>query len=549
MSDTGPARTTLDRTLRPGDILARGTERAYRRLVVAPGEPHVRRLDLCPDAPAPAARRSILHLAHVTDLQLVDVQSPARIEFLDRFPDRRAVRHLVPTFRAQESLALHALEALVRTLNALPGSPVTGAPVSLALSTGDNIDNQQWNELQWFLSVLQGGPVAANSGGERYEGVQAAEWDDPAYWHPDPVPDVYKERWGFPAYPGLLDGALAPFDAAGLLLPWLGCFGNHEGLIQGTAIPTATLRELIVGDRKPVALPGDLDPAARMDDFVRAPESFLGGPSRRVTPDAARRPITRRGFVEAHLRARGSPAGHGFTAENLEAGTAYYVYDDVPGVRLVCLDTTNPGGFYEGSIGAAQLAWLKQRLVEVHSRYFGTDGRQVEGGGEDRLVVLFSHHGLETLTNPLAHPNPLEPDDLPRVLAPEVETLLHRFPNLVLWLNGHTHEHRVFARPDPLRRTPGFWEVSTGSLMDWPVQARLVELVDDGNGTISIVCTVLDHAAPPHPDDAVGVWHLASIHRELAANDPHRGVGSDAAGGPSDRNVELVLPAPPALSL
>jgi hypothetical protein len=115
-------------------------------------------------------------------------------------------------------------------------------------------------------------------------------------------------------------------------------------------------------------------------------------------------------------------------------------------------------------------------------------------------------------------------------------------------VSGHTHEHHAIGRPDPQGRTAGFWEVSTGAIADWPVQSRLIELVDNGNGTRSAVTTVVDHSAPTDATDAEGLWRLASIHRELAANDPHRGMSSVAAGEPSDRTVELVLPSPYAMS-
>jgi hypothetical protein len=117
--------------------------------------------------------------------------------------------------------------------------------------------------------------------------------------------------------------------------------------------------------------------------------------------------------------------------------------------------------------------------------------------------------------------------------------MLHRFPNVVAWLNGHTHEHRIVPRPDPAGRTSGFWEITTGSIMDWPVQGRLVELVQDGDGSLSVFCTIVDHAAPPDPTAADAAWRLASIHRELAANDPFLGDERGPRGSPSDRNVEL----------
>jgi metallophosphoesterase (TIGR03767 family) len=349
-------------------------------------------------------------------------------------------------------------------------------------------------------------------------------------------------------YPGLLDEATERFDAVGLGMPWLACLGNHEGLVQGTSLPTETVSAIAVGDRKAVAAPHDLDLERNVERFVHEPEAFLAGPSRTVTPDPERRLFTRRSFVQAHLDAEGSPRGHGFTPENLEAGTAYFVYDAVPGVRLVVLDTANPGGSHDGSVGTGQAAWLEERLIEVHASYTDRAGSLVNTDNEDRLVVVCSHHGLETLTNDLALSSPFDPDaeDLPRVLGPALREMFHRFANVVLWVSGHTHEHHAIARPDPQGRTAGFWEVSTGAVADWPVQSRLIELVDNGNGTLSVFTTLVDHSAPLDPTDAEGIWRLASIHRELAANDPHRGVSSVAAGEPSDRNVELVLPLPTA---
>jgi hypothetical protein len=210
------------------------------------------------------------------------------------------------------------------------------------------------------------------------------------------------------------------------------------------------------------------------------------------------------------------------------------------------LDTTNPGGHYQGSVGAGQLAWLEERLAEVHSHYYDGRARPVETSHQDRLVVISSHHGLATLINPLiphAVPSPDE-DDLPRRLRPEVERLLHRFPNIVLLINGHTHRNQICPRPDPEGKTAGFWEVTTSSLIDWPSQGRLIELVSNGDSTLSIFCTMIDHHTPLDPREAEGLDRLASMHRELAANSPFGGIAGGRQGTPEDRTVELVLPAP-----
>src|SRR5207248_3700087 len=100
----------------------------------------------------------------------------------------------------------------------------------------------------------------------------------------------------------------------------------------------------------------------------------------------------------------------------------------------------------------------------------------VRTGHEDRLVILFSHHGLTTLTSDwVGH---RRPDGEPLLGAAGVLALLHRFGNVVLWLNGHTHHNEVRARLDPGHPARGFWEVTTCSVVDWPCQTRLVELVD-----------------------------------------------------------------------
>lgn len=186
----------------------------------------------------------------------------------------------------------------------------------------------------------------------------------------------------------------------------------------------------------------------------------------------------------------------------------------------------------------------------MSSAYYDADGHLVSTDNDDRLVVLFSHHGLRSLNNPLITPNLDDPgsNDLPRVMADQVEAMLHRFPNVIAWVDGHTHNNIIDPRPDPTGRTQGFWDVGTAAHCDWICQTRIVELAIRADGNISIFCTMLNHNAPADPRGATGVMRLASIHRELAANDPQYGFASDGPGTPADRNVELTVPGPPWLS-
>lgn len=516
----------------PGAVHRRGARGVYRKLVPRASRARIVRQELSGISRPVRKRRSLLHVAQMTDLHVLDPSSPARYEFMQRFHHLPGMKALLPAHRPHEVLLPHALDAMIRSVNQLPPGTETGAPVQMALVTGDMVDNAQENELMRFLDIIDGGRIEQPP----YEGVASAEWEDEEYWHPDPVADVYKDAWGFPTVPDLLDRASAPFQAEGLVLPWLALPGNHDSLVMGTASPSEEYGKLVVGDRKAAAFPPDapVDVEVTLPTFLTQPEALLTGPARPVTPDPARRLLTPQTLVSSF------PSGRVSAGRPLPGGSYCSVYDGIDGVRLVMLDTNNRAGYHQGSLNRTQYAWLHNVLAEVHSWYYTRSGRRIRTSHSDRLVVIVSHHELETLTN--LRTSEQYPEE--RVGAAEVEELVHRFPNVVLWLNGHTHRNRIRPRPDPLGRTPGFWEVTTSSLIDWPCQGRTIEITDNRDGTISILTDPVDLLAPADPREASGSQYLASLYRELAANDPHAGLTSGLAGTPADSTADLRLPAP-----
>ncbi|HEY3683860.1 MAG TPA: hypothetical protein VGL93_12505, partial [Streptosporangiaceae bacterium] len=605
---------TSSATILRGGAVRHGTAAAYRRLAVGAGEPHLVRDDLTGRGRTDASgMRVVFRFVHVTDFQLADLASPARLEFCQRLAGTPGWAQMLPSYRPQEFLSLHAIEALARTVRALTAE--TGA--DLVVTTGDNTDNAQRNELDAYLALMDGGGTVDPATGAPDAIPSAVTGGD--YWNPEPASsDVWKTDRAYPTHPGLLAEATRPFPTTGFGTPWLACFGNHDCLAQGRAPITPDLQTLLTGPTKPTTLPhhppqapppsattpaeppqdplrGAATPVAPMQDpppgaatpagsprnplrsaatpiapaqdpppgaatpaepprdaltgaatSVDPPQNLtadLGdrrvidayrddpmllsrGPGRAIPPRADRRIVDRAEYVRAHLDSAVGPPGHGFTEDNAAGGTAYYAYDPAPGVRFVVLDTTNPGGYADGSVGARQLAWLDERLREA----------------PDRMVVIASHHGLSTMTNDAPPPEPATAD-LPRHLAEDVAAVLHRHANVVLWVSGHTHVNRVAPRPGP---SGGFWEVSTSSVAEWPVQARLVELALDADGHPAIRTTCIDSAAPTAPDQADGLWRLAAIHREAAANAPGSVGGPEAQGTPTDRIVTLLRLPPPA---
>jgi metallophosphoesterase (TIGR03767 family) len=251
---------------------------------------------------------------------------------------------------------------------------------------------------------------------------------------------------------------------------------------------------------------------------------------RTVTPDPARRTLTRAEIIEQHFITTGTPFGHGFTERNRSDNTAYYTFDQGL-VRFVVLDTVNPNGEADGSLDATQFAWL---------------GAELEAAA-DRIVLLASHHTIDSMINPLVGTG-LDPstDAGPRVLGDEVRALVLQHPQVIAWVNGHSHRNQIWAH---LREdgTGGFWEINTAAHVDWPQQSRLVEVADNRDGTLSIFATMLDHAGPAAYGGRLGgPLPLAGLARELSLNDWQlRDV--DLAGQAEARNVELLVGAPPAL--
>jgi metallophosphoesterase (TIGR03767 family) len=526
-------------TLTTGAVVNAGRRSPYRALARGAGEDHLVRTELLDPARAatpPRGRRPIACVAHMTDLHVGDVQSPARFEFLNREYGDPRFAELVPVQRPQEALTPHALDALTRTLNGELAGPVSGAPLELVLTGGDAIDNGQHNEVRSLIRLLDGGLVQPNSGAPWYEGVQSPAWPDDIFWVPDGRPagaDLFQRDHGFPVLPGLLERATRPFEAPGLRLPWLGCHGNHDSLCQGVGVMTPELLAALVAGRKPVALPEGFERGAAHETFVTHPEAFFGGPCIDVTPDLERRHCTLGEFVTAHDGVGGG-GRHGFDDRNRRERTAFYVHDTAA-VRFIVLDTACPAGSADLCMDDAQFLWLEERLMEVHSSFRAHDGRPVRTQAEDRIAVVISHHGSQAATSIRRHRHGSTPEADGRLLS----TLL-RFDNVVLWLNGHTHGHAIRPRPDPRGRGEGLWEVTTGSLVDWPCQARMIELFDAGGGVLGIASSMIDHDGPVDPGRAETTAEMAALHRQLAANVSWAGFGAGAAGDALDRNAIML---------
>jgi hypothetical protein len=94
-------------------------------------------------------------------------------------------------------------------------------------------------------------------------------------------------------------------------------------------------------------------------------------------------------------------------------------------------------------------------------------------------------------------------------------------------LAGHIHRNSVTPR-----RTAhgGYWLITTASLIDYPQQARAIQVVAVRNGGVAVRTWMLDH---------VGRSPIGAIARRLSYLDAQGGRPLGFRGGREDRNVTL----------
>jgi metallophosphoesterase (TIGR03767 family) len=512
----------------------------YRRLAAGPGFPLVAREELASAGiRRDQIREALASIVQITDLHIMDAQSPMRFEYLiDIDPI---------AFRPHEAMGTQAAAQLVARINQLASGPFTGRAFDCVVSTGDNTDNNETIELEWFLKVMNGGAITPSTGDPTtWEGVQSSGRH--AYYNPElGVHDHYKQA-GFPQIDRYFSRVTRTHRSTGLKTPWYSVFGNHDDSISGILPARYTaLDELYTGSVKFTGFEShkaNLEMIAAFESGTAVPLDFNARPSRRweVTPDERRAPFTPAEFMAAHLAedAEGAgPIGHGFDAASASAGKAYYSFQIAPGVTGIALDSTNRAGFVRGSIGTAQLRWLDATLKAGTSNYFDAAGNAVRHIVNDTYFVLFSHHTTRTMNN--AEPDPAVPHER-RHLGPEIVELVQRYPTVLAWVNGHTHSNAITPHPGP-RPEQSFWEINTASHIEFPQQARILDLCDNRDGTLSLFTTLIESAAPyqaSYSDDSQSA--LGSVYREFSFNDPNYVAAHN--GSALDRNTELLLANP-----
>lgn len=325
-----------------------------------------------------------------------------------------------------------------------------------------------------------------------------------------------------------------------LAMPWMVAFGNHDGYVRGTlALPQDVLNAaLFVAGRRYLANQHEF-----IDEFFET--DALPG-----------------------------PVGHGFQHADMARrldddlrNDGYYAFDAAGGrFRMIVMNTIidghdsripgnlllNPFALSDGSIDAAQFAWIQAELASASAR------RQ--------LVMVFSHHPDLTFAE-FGMFAPLVPIE---VTAAQLNAELASHPNVIAWVAGHTHVHRIrpFKVEDGIGSNgsievpvdckgpgacTGFWQIESASLIDFPQEQRLIEVFDNGNGSGTIRAPVLTHRLEgprrlAESDDRCAFYLTDPAAVAAAITEANLGAlcaqGGVRVGTATDRNVDLMFNMP-----
>ena len=371
-------------------------------------------------------RTSLAFFGQLTDPQIADEMSPARVDFLD--PAGNAISS---SWRPQEALGLQVFDQVVRNVNANRTSEVRRARAPSARSSASS--SPPATSPTTSSSTRRAGSracsTAARSTRSRasrsapptpararrrtrstrstprspracYTGV--ADYDDyrgvpperyGGFWDPDEAA-AGGPYAAFPRYPGLLERAQNTFTAEGLKVPWYIARGNHDGLVQGNAPASTDLFRAIATGCLKVFPSAALDPAQFADADEAEAFRRIGDPAyiqtllaggRSVPPDPDRRILA----TTEYKSEVGAKHGYRYVdAAERKASkdvATYYAFRPRKGIELISLDTVAEGGGSTGNLDDPQYKWLEKTLKQAQKA--------------DRLVVAYGHHTLATMNN------------------------------------------------------------------------------------------------------------------------------------------------------
>lgn len=424
---------------------------------------------------ATSPTQQLLRFFAITDIHITDKESPSQAIYMELLTGQETSSYS-PTML----YSTQVFDAAIQTINALHKQN----RINFGISLGDACNSTQYNELRWYIDVIDGKVIIPSSGA--HVGADSIDYQK-------------------------------PFKAAGLSseIPWYQTIGNHDQFWLGSIpLDTGDLGDLrgsytsseviamgnsfgkIYDTTPPLYYMGVIDGTTPTGAIIKAGKvgdpGFLTPPQ--VVPDPDRRSLAKAEWVNEFFKTSTSPVGHGFNLvpPGREKGFACYSFAPKSYFKVIVLDNTQRGDddsttvHGHGFLDQPRWKWLKAELVA--------------GDAAGQLMIIAAHIPLcvspkgtfmewfDNSDNPSSVQNAV---NLPGLLAE-----LHSHPNLLMWIAGHRHVNvvKAFVSDDATRPERGFWQVETSSFHDFPQQLRTFDLMLNSDYSVSIVTTNVDPA-------------------------------------------------------
>ena len=493
-SGTGLYRTELLR-------MSEYSKYGYGSYTFGQGLHAVQRFDIMPagysaTAPSLARIRKLLTFFAISDIHITDKEAPNQLIYLQQ-ANAADAGNQTSICSPVMLYTTHVLDAAMQTVNALHKRH----PFDFGISLGDACNSTQFNELRWYIDVIDGKVISPSSGA--HLGANMIDYQK-------------------------------PYKAVGLdkSIPWYQVLGNHDhfwlGSVPVDADPSLGIRQsyisgtvwalgnILAPSLSATAFPclidtsssmkqrsfymGVLDGSTRYGDVKDAgPVGQFPAPPA-VAADSTRRSLLRTEWIQEFFTTTTNPAGHGFNLvehddPNWESGFACYSFvpkSDIP-LKVIVLDDTQSetDGSHDihghGFLDAARWSWLQSELAA--------------GQANNHLMIIAAHVPI-AVGNIGSEVEWWEDAQDPHatqknaVSLTELVQTLQNTPNLLMWIAGHRHVNTVKAFLPPAGGGPenGFWQVETSSLRDFPQQFRTFEIYLNSDYSISIVVINVDPA-------------------------------------------------------
>jgi metallophosphoesterase (TIGR03768 family) len=406
-----------------------------------------KRTDIMPalyDGSSVTKKAKLISFFTISDIHITDKEAPNQLIYLQHLHGTLPIS--VPIYSAVMLYTTHVLDAAVQTINAIHEHD----PFDFGISLGDTCNSTQYNELRWYIDVLDGKVITPSSGAHLGDGTI----------------DYQK-----------------PYKAAGLdkSIPWYQAIGNHDHFYFGSLPVSDLIRrsytsdtvfaagDVLVDPRKinsPDYYMGVLDGSTPYGDIkYSGPVADFKSPPK-VAADPLRRSLLRTEWMEEFFTTSSNPVGHGFNSADAKKGFACYSFVPkaaVP-IKVIVLDDTqreddgSPDIHGHGFLDQERWDWLKKELAE--------------GDAAGQLMIIAAHVPIGVETDKSEMGWWLDPKNA--VTLPGLIAELESHPNFIMWIAGHRHLNviKAFISPDPVNAyrnfiikgfpsaIPHFWDLS-----------------------------------------------------------------------------------------